>query len=53
MNCIAPNEQNTTSKAASAYGSAVAVPSTDGTAIPVSSSSRRECWSCRAERSSP
>ena len=29
------------------------MPSTDGTARPVSSSSRRECWSCRAERSSP
>ena len=52
-NCSAPNEQNTTSKLSSANGSAVAVPSTAGTATPVSSSMRRECWSWRSDRSTP
>src|SRR4029079_10503821 len=44
---------NTTVKLSSANGSAVAVPSTAGTATPVSSSMRRECWSWRNDRSMP
>ena len=52
-NCSAPKEQKTTSNDASANGSCVAVPSTEGTTTPVASSIRRECWSWRIERSSP
>ncbi len=33
-NCSAPNDEKTTSKEPSAKGSAVAVPSTEGTATP-------------------
>ena len=44
-NCSAPNDENTTSKEAAANGSCVAVPSTEGTRTPLSSSIRRECWS--------
>ena len=53
MNCSAPNDENTTSNEPSVNGRCVAVPRTDGTAMPVCSSIRRECWSCRMERSRP
>ena len=45
--------QKTMSNDVEANGRWVAVPSTDGTLTPVSTSMRRECWSCRCERSRP